>query len=73
MSIFTAERNWMSSEFFLDTAYAIALAVESDEHHQRAAEIAEQLLANQAPAAGNRKCAVEEALSGSRRRIARLT
>jgi hypothetical protein len=28
----------MSNEFFLDTAYAIALSVESDEHHQRAEE-----------------------------------
>jgi predicted nucleic acid-binding protein len=39
----------MSNEFFLDTAYAIALSVESDEHHQRAEELAEQLLANQTP------------------------
>lgn len=37
----------MSNEFFLDTAYAIALSVESDEHHHRAEELAEQLLANQ--------------------------
>jgi hypothetical protein len=28
----------MSNEFFLDTAYAIALSVESDAHHQRAEE-----------------------------------
>jgi len=40
----------MSNEFFLDTAYAIALSVESDEHHQRAEELAEQLLASQSPA-----------------------
>ncbi|HXM50924.1 MAG TPA: hypothetical protein VN956_23980 [Pyrinomonadaceae bacterium] len=33
----------MSNEFFLDTAYAIALSVESDQHHQRAEELAEQL------------------------------
>ena len=32
----------MSNEFFLDTAYAIALSVESDDHHQRAEELAEQ-------------------------------
>ena len=32
----------MSNEFFLDTAYAIALSVESDEHHQRAEELAER-------------------------------
>jgi predicted nucleic acid-binding protein len=39
----------MNNEFFLDTAYAIALSVESDEHHQFAEELAEQLLANQTP------------------------
>ena len=33
----------MTSEVFLDTAYAIALSVESDEHHERALELAEQL------------------------------
>ena len=33
----------MTSEVFLDTAYAIALSVESDEYHQRAEELAEQL------------------------------
>ena len=33
----------MTSEVFLDTAYAIALSVESDEHHERAEELAEQL------------------------------
>ena len=31
----------MASEFFLDTSYAIALSVESDEHHQLAEELAE--------------------------------
>ena len=31
----------MSNEFFLDAAYAIALSVESAEHHQRAEELAE--------------------------------
>src|SRR5207247_1951579 len=76
MIIFTAERNRMSNEFFLDTAYAIALSVESDEHHQLAEELAEQLLANQTPlvttrsrAAGNRECVIKEALSSSGRRI----
>ena len=39
----------MSNEFFLDTSYVIALSVESDEHHQRAAELAEQLLKSQTP------------------------
>ena len=33
----------MTSEVFLDTAYTIALSVESDEHHERAEELAEQL------------------------------
>lgn len=33
----------MANEVFLDTAYAIALSVESDEHHERAEELAEQL------------------------------
>ena len=33
----------MASEFFLDTSYAIALSVESDEHHQLAEELAERL------------------------------
>jgi uncharacterized protein len=36
----------MMSEVFLDTAYAIALSVESDEHHERAVELAEQLEAH---------------------------
>ena len=33
----------MTNKIFLDTAYAIALSVESDEHHERAEELAEQL------------------------------
>lgn len=33
----------MTSEVFLDTGYAIALSVESDEHHELAVELAEQL------------------------------
>lgn len=33
----------MTSEVFLDTAYAIALSVESDEHHKHAEELAKQL------------------------------
>ncbi len=33
----------MTSEVFLDTAYAIALSVESDFHHKRAEQLAEQL------------------------------
>lgn len=31
------------TEVFLDTSYAIALAVANDEHHQRAVKLAEQL------------------------------
>lgn len=38
-----AEQSWMMNEVFLDTAYAIALSVESDEHHERAEELADQL------------------------------
>lgn len=45
----------MSNEFFLDTAYAIALSVESDEHHQRA----EELLANQTPLVTTRAVLLE--------------
>jgi len=33
----------MKNEVFLDTAYAIALSSESDKHHKRAIELAEQL------------------------------
>ena len=47
----------MSNEFFLDTAYAIALAVESDEHHQRAEELAEQRVFDQSAFSGRLKIA----------------
>jgi len=33
----------MTGKVFLDTAYAIALSVESDEHHERAEKLADQL------------------------------
>lgn len=33
----------MTNKIFLDTAYAIALSVESDEHHERAEELADRL------------------------------
>jgi len=33
----------MTNEVFLDTGFTIALSVESDEHHERAEELAEQL------------------------------
>ena len=35
------------NELFLDTAYAIALSVTTDAHHERAVELAEQLEARQ--------------------------
>ncbi len=33
----------MTNEVFLDTGYTIALSVETDEHHERAVKLAEQL------------------------------
>ncbi len=62
----------MSNEFFLDTSYAIALSVESDEHHQRAEQLAEQLLANQTPIITTRAVLLEigNALSKQRYRQA---
>ncbi len=33
----------MKNKVFLDTAFAIALSVESDEHHNHAVELSEQL------------------------------
>ncbi|HNB54909.1 MAG TPA: hypothetical protein PLR93_10055 [Anaerolineales bacterium] len=37
----------MKNEVFLDTAYAIALSVETDAHHQQAETLAETLEENQ--------------------------
>ncbi len=37
----------MTNRVFLDTGYAIALSVESDEHHDLAVELAEQLESEQ--------------------------
>jgi hypothetical protein len=37
----------MTNEVFLDTGFTIALSVESDEHHERAEKLAEQLEAEQ--------------------------
>ena len=42
-----AKRELTTSKVFLDTAYAIALSVESDEHHERAEELAEKLESEQ--------------------------
>lgn len=62
----------MSNEFFLDTSYIIALSVESDEHHQRAEEPAEQLLTSQTPIVTTRAVLLEigNALSKQRYRKA---
>ncbi len=62
----------MRNEFFLDTSYAIALSVESDEHHQRAEELAEELLASQTPIVTTRAVLLEigNALSKQRYRKA---
>ena len=45
--IFRAKRELTTSKVFLDTAYAIALSVESDEHHRHAEVLAERLEAEQ--------------------------
>ena len=62
----------MASEFFLDTSYAIALSVESDEHHQLAEQLAERLEANQTPLVTTRAVLLEigNALSKKRYRKA---
>jgi len=62
----------MSNEFFLDTSYADAFSVESDEHHQRAEELAEQLLTSQTPIVTTRAVLLEigNALSKQRYRKA---
>lgn len=62
----------MSNEFFLDAAYAIALSVESDAHHQRAEELADQILTNQTPLVTTRAVLLEigNALSKLRYRLA---
>ncbi len=62
----------MTSEIFLDTAYAIALSVESDEHHEKAVEIAEKLESEQKQLVTTRAILLEigNALSKSRYRSA---
>lgn len=47
MITFTVKRSSTMNELFLDTAYAIALSVTSDENHDRAVELAEQLESRQ--------------------------
>ena len=62
----------MPNEVFLDTAYAIALSVESDFHHGRAAELAEQMEAESARLVTTRTVLLEigNALSKKRYRKA---
>ena len=47
MITFMVKRSSTMNELFLDTAYAIALSVTSDQNHDRAVELAEQLEARQ--------------------------
>ena len=72
MIIFTAEQISMTSEVFLDSGYAIALSVESDEHHQRAEELAEQLETERTRLVTTRAILLEigNALSKQRYRVA---
>lgn len=64
----------MTNKVFLDTAYAIALSVEPDEHHERAEEIAERLEAEQTGLVTTRAILLEigNALSKQRYRRAAI-
>ena len=64
----------MRNKVFLDTAYAIALSVESDEHHERAEELADQLEAETTQLVTTRAVLLEigNALSKKRYRKAAL-
>ncbi|MGI8638856.1 MAG: type II toxin-antitoxin system VapC family toxin [Pyrinomonadaceae bacterium] len=64
----------MTNKVFLDTAYAIALSVESDEHHERAEELADQLEAEATQLVTTRAVLLEigNALSKKRYRKAAL-
>jgi uncharacterized protein len=64
----------MTSKIFLDTAYAIALSVESDEHHERAEKLADQLEAEATRLVTTRAVLLEigNALSKKRYRKAAL-
>ena len=64
----------MTNEVFLDSGFAIALSVESDEHHQRAEELAEQLEAERTRLVTTRAILLEigNALSKSRYRDAAI-
>ena len=69
-----AKRELTTNKVFLDTAYAIALSVESDEHHERAEGLAEQLEAEQTRLVTTRAILLEigNALSKKRYRKAAL-
>ena len=64
----------MTSEVFLDTGYTIALSVESDKHHERAIELAEQLEAEKTRLVTTRAILLEtgNALSKERYRQAAI-
>ena len=65
----------MTNEVFLDTGYTIALSVASDEYHERAEELAEQLEAEQTRLVTTRAILLEtgNALSKKRYRQAAIT
>jgi len=67
-----AKRELTTNKVFLDTAYAIALSVESDEHHGRAEELADELEAEQTRLVTTRAILLEigNALSKNRYRRA---
>ena len=69
-----ATRTLTTNKVFLDTAYAIALSVESDEHHEHAEDLAEQLEAEQTRLLTTRAILLEigNALSKKRYRKAAL-
>ena len=58
----------MTNEIFLDTAYAIALSVESDTHHERAVEISEELESKNIPLVTTRAVLLEIGNALSKRR-----
>ncbi|MGI8469159.1 MAG: type II toxin-antitoxin system VapC family toxin [Pyrinomonadaceae bacterium] len=58
----------MANEIFLDTAYAIALSVESDAHHERAVEISEDLESDGVPLVTTRAVLLEIGNALSKRR-----
>ncbi len=43
MTIYTVATGSLMNKVFLDTSYAVALSAPSDENHQRAAELAEEM------------------------------